>query len=351
MTELKGHDYVQSVEKMQKRMMKIAQPQLGRYRREKKSLGSWQWATTTPPAGKYLFHTKDLFETESGFLPQGKACMISSPGGCGKTFLLIHCALAAATGTEWMHTRASGPSKVVFITPEENIEDLWKRFYNMVQALGFPSNNEMMALLEKNIIPYPQSEDDPELIDGEGQPSESYKDLKLLIEEDLEIKLVILDPATRFMGDDTEINNKAATKWVGLVERLAQSGSKPTILIAHHTNKSALRPVGNDKKPIFDQSMCRGASALVDGFRWVLGLQRSEAEDAQRSIYIKLLKSNYSELGPTLEFEQDYKRGGILKYIGTVTAESQKQKKVAAAWEEAEKRKSYNAFSNAGESE
>jgi RecA-family ATPase len=161
------------------------------------------------------------------------------------------------------------------------------------------------------------------LIDDEGNPTKSYIDLKAAIESDPDIKLVILDPAARFMGSETEINNAAATDWVNLIDALTMIGGRPTVLVAHHTNKSALRPIGNDKKPVFDQSMCRGASALVDGFRWVLGLQRSDGEENQRSIFIKLLKSNYSFIGPTLEFEQDFQKGGILVFKRTVVSEQQ----------------------------
>lgn len=103
------------------------------------------------------------------------------------------------------------------------------------------------------------------MIDDNGEPTKSYLDLKQVIDDNADIKLVILDPAARFMGADTEINNASATDWVNLIDALTMVGGKPTVLVAHHTNKSALRPVGNDKKPVFDQSMCRAASALVDG--------------------------------------------------------------------------------------
>jgi len=64
--------------------------------------------------------------------------------------------------------------------------------------------------------------------------------------------------------------------------------------------------------------MCRGASALVDGFRWVLGLQRSESDGENKSIFVKLMKTNYCKIGPTLEFDQDFSNGGILKLKGIV---------------------------------
>ena len=125
---------------------------------------------------------------------------------------------------------------------------------------------------------------DQRFIDEKGKATKTYLDLKKALENNPDIQLVILDPASRFMGPETETNNAAATDWVNLIDALTLVGGKPTVLVSHHTNKTAIRPIGNDKKPVFDQSMCRGASALVDGFRWVLGLQRSQDIDKSKTI-------------------------------------------------------------------
>ena len=195
-------------------------------------------------------------------------------------------------------------------------------------------SKHLIDLALDNIIALPQRGLSQRLIDDKGEPTKSYLDLKKVIETNPDIKLVILDPAARFMGSDTEINNASATDWVNLIDALTMVGGRPTVLVAHHTNKSALRPIGNDKKPIFDQTMCRGASGLVDGFRWVLGLQRSEGDENHRSIFIKLLKSNYSRIGPTLEFEQDFQKGGILMFKRTVIGDLQIDKLMKEATKE-----------------
>jgi RecA-family ATPase len=283
-----------------------------------RSLRDRQWLTKDPPNRKYIFNYRESFDQESGFLPAGKACMIASPGGCGKTFLLVHCALAAATGTDWLNTKASKAIKVLFVAAEEDEDELWNRFNRMAKGLGLEQNPKLMQLALDNIIALPQRGRNQRLIDDKGQATKAYQDLKQAIRDNTDIKLVILDPAARFMGAETETHNAAATDWVNLIDALTLVGGNPTIMVAHHTNKSALRPVGNDKKPVFDQSMCRGASALVDGFRWVLGLQRSETDGDSKSIFVKLMKTNYCKVGPTLEFEQDFNNGGVLKLKGYV---------------------------------
>jgi hypothetical protein len=335
-------------ERMVKELKAEEEAQKGNYE-DLRTLRDKQWLMKQPPKRKFIFNYKEAFGQESGFLPAGKACMIASPGGCGKTFLLTHCALAAATGTEWLHGKAVEPIKVLFVAAEEDESELWNRFYNMAKNLQFDQNNELLDKALDNIIAIPQRGRSQNFIDR-GKPTKSYEDLKETLNQDPAIKLVILDPAIRFMGSDTEISNAAATDWVNLIDGLTLAGGYPTVLVAHHTNKTALRPAANDKTPVFDQSMCRGASALVDGFRWVLGLHRSEGKDYQRSIFIKLLKSNYSHMGKMIEFELDFERGGVFRLIGEVSPEALAPKKVAKAWDEAyDTRNSYGAFSDARE--
>lgn len=323
--EIRRHrnELLTEAERLVKKMKTEDEAKKGNYE-NLQTLRQKQWLTSQPPKRKFLFNYKEAFGLESGFLPAGKACMIASPGGCGKTFLLTHCALAAATGTEWLNAKAVAPVKVLFVAAEEDEDELWNRFHYMAHSLNFDQNKNLLEKALDNIIAIPQRGRSQQLIDDGGKPTKSYEDLKGVLENDPDIKLVILDPAIRFMGADTEISNTSATDWVTLIDSLTLSGGHPTVLVAHHTNKSALRPVGNDKKPVFDQSMCRGASALVDGFRWVLGLQRSESNNDKKTIYIKLLKSNYCDQGSTLEFIHDFNDGGILKLKGVVNETREK---------------------------
>ena len=285
------------------------------------------WLTEKPKAREYVFTHEKHDGTQAGFLPASKVCMIVSPGGCGKTFLLTHCALAAATGTHWLHTKAVKPIKVLFIAAEEDKDELWIRFHNMAKGLGFNTNSNFMRMALKNIIPVADRGISLRLINEKHEPTKTYNDLKSLVERDKDIKLVILDPASQFMGSETETNNAAATDFIRLIGSLTLVGGKPTVLMAHHTNKSALSPAATEKVPSFSQSFSRGSSALVDGARWLMGIQRSEMRGAERSIFIKVLKSNYTELGAIMEFQQDYSNSGTLRYIGEVAPTKTKDTK------------------------
>lgn len=303
--------FLENIKKEHEKMVELAQSEKDEYD-DLLTLEKRGWLLTKPPKRQYLFNYQEAFDGESGFLPKGKACMIASPGGCGKTFLLAHCALAAATGSSWLSANSTGPVKVLFIAAEEEEDELWNRFHSMAKGLEIEKDKTKLKNALQNIIALPLRGKNQRFIDEKGKVTKTYLDLKKALEENPDIQLVILDPAARFMGSETEISNAAATDWVNLIDALTLVGGKPTILVAHHTNKTAIRPIGTDKKPVFDQSMCRGASALVDGFRWVLGLQRSQVENESKTIYAKLLKTNYCKLGDTLEFLQDFEKGGIL---------------------------------------
>lgn len=346
MTKIDLGAFFDSVKMQQEEMEKDAQPEKNLFE-SLKNLGELQWLIKGPPLRKYLFSVSE----HEGFLPAGKTSMIISPGGCGKTFLLTHCALAAATGTAWLHTKANNPIKVLFIAAEEDESELWIRFYNMAKSLGLNNKPELMNLACKNIIPFASRGVNQRLIDERGEPKKYYDHLKTFLSKRDDIQLVILDPASRFMGSETETNNAAATDFINLIDSLTMVGGKPTVLIAHHTNKSALNPTDEDKVPTFNQSFSRGSSALIDGCRWMLGLQRSENKNAQRSIFIKVLKSNYSKLGQILEFEQDYANSGTLRFIGEASSETMKSRKVDEAWRAVEHQRIVpkNPYYSAGE--
>ena len=196
------HEYIESLRKHAEEM-KITAEQLvkemiaedearkGNYE-DLQTLREKQWLLKQPPKRKFIFNYKEAFDQESGFLPAGKACMIASPGGCGKTFLLTHCALAAATGTEWLNAKAASPIKVLFVAAEEDEDELWNRFYNMARSLNFDQNKELLDRALDNIIAIPHRGRNQRLIDDRGKPTTSYEDLKQALNDDPAIKLVIL---------------------------------------------------------------------------------------------------------------------------------------------------------------
>jgi RecA-family ATPase len=139
-------------------------------------------------------------------------------------------------------------------------------------------------------------------------------------------RLVILDPASRFMGPDAETDNASATRFVEVLERFAQTPSRPAVLITHHTNKSA-RAAGANA----GQTAARGSSALVDGVRWVANLEpRVKYDDDGNStqdidpsrISIVVVKTNYGPTPPRIEIRRE--DGGTLRAMTPVEVERER---------------------------
>ena len=114
--------------------------------------------------------------------------------------------------------------------------------------------------------------------------------------------VVILDPLSRFAGPDVEVDNAAATRLIQVLERFTQLPGAPTILVAHHTNKSS-----RDKDSERSSSAVRGSSALVDGARWVGDLEPVIADYA----CFRVVKSNYGRIPPNPVWLKRVEDGGL----------------------------------------
>jgi RecA-family ATPase len=133
------------------------------------------------------------------------------------------------------------------------------------------------------------------------------------------LKLVIIDPASRFRGGD-ENSALDTTIFVVAIERVAQA-TGANILIAHHSNKGAFNAIEQN------QSASRGSSALTDGVRWQLNLMTFSEKEArhygipseQKNLYLTaaLTKSNYSPPhAPVILRRGD---GGYLHHVNLVS--------------------------------
>lgn len=262
---------------------------------------------------EYLF-VETILSQQVGVMPRGEPCMIAAPGGTGKSFLALACAIASASGTAWLHYQAKKPVKTIFIGAEDNQNTIGNRFYRLLRGLNIHKNPVVFETMKRNIAVWGKKGTRMPLIDDKGKETEIFEDLKYRIQQEGDVGLVILDPARSFMARDTESDNGAASEWKDIICSLTELPSRPTVLVTHHTNKSAIRGNGKDSAPTFDQSSVRGASALVDGFRWILNMQKVY-EDDERKIFIKIGKSNFSDDGNATEWRLNYEDGGIFQQV------------------------------------
>lgn len=256
-----------------------------------------------PPPAKMLLRYSQADGPSLDFLPLGKVGLFIAPGGTGKTQALTQLAVAVATGRPWLDRfrPEDGPGGVLLALGEETPEEVQRRLWKVHSP-----NNKLSLLPDArahylaNLRTLPLAGVHVQFLERNGYPSHVFNSLCRLLTDRTPPggwRLIILDPASRFMGLDTETDNHAATRFIQLAEQLTEAPGSPTVLLAHHTRKGS--PSGKD--------WARGSSALTDGARWVASLQPyptpdGEADNAEYNglLALSLDKSNYTRRLPEL---------------------------------------------------
>lgn len=270
-----------------------------------------QWLTSAPPTRKWLLRDARV-ASAPGILPLGKTGQILGEGGVSKTMAIVQLALAVATGTPWLGTFSPNAGRVLLLLGEEDLEECHRRVYHAAKASGVTSI-PVGSIVVRALAGVPT----PLIASGEHDSfheTQHVEELRRHIkDQEVPYHLVVFDPLSRFAGKDAETDNAAATRFVQVLESFAALG--PTVLVAHHTNKTSRGANGT-----VTSASARGSSALIDGVRWACslahreteGLAPEEAERIGRSVVLSFTKSNYSVRGEDVELRRHADHGGAL---------------------------------------
>ncbi len=274
-----------------------------------KTLGEWGSLITAPPARRWLLERPDdecNGARQIGVFPLGKVGMLVSAGGVGKTMALVELALSVATGRKWLeHFGIANPGRVLLALGEEDQEEIGRRVYQAAHAMRL--TDSQLELASNNIVAMPLAGRPVALVSSESGATagtDLLSSLRKRLEAESNWKLIILDPLSRFAGVDTEKDNAAATRFVEIAESLVRSPGGPSVLIAHHTNKTSRTDGSN-----VNAAHARGASGLTDGVRWVANLESSGLD----TVNLEVTKSNYAPYGPPVTLVRDADHGGFLR--------------------------------------
>ena len=274
-----------------------------------------EWLTGERPPKREALLTDGDHAGAPPFLVKGKTAMLVAPGGGGKTGLLAQLAVAVASGTSWLGYNVARPGKVLLALGEEDHDEMQRRIYYAFHDQADQAE-ELAERVANNLVPLPLYATNPrfmELNGGSllGDETPFYRNLVDYLDDNGPWALIIVDPASRFMGAEVETDNAAATRFVELLEAMTQVDGAPTVLAAHHTNKGAL----NAEKT--NQGAARGSSALVDGVRWVANLELVDdpddlTEDRLRDWRrFRVTKTNYTERPAPMTLRYDAGRGWV----------------------------------------
>lgn len=253
-----------------------------------------------PPARRWLLRhpTRDgaecPFAEGDGMIPLGKAGILSSEGGVGKTMVLLELAIAVVTGRAWLgHFHPAWDARkgrVLLGLAEEDLEEVHRRLYTAAEALKLTAEERQRVAARIVVLPLAGR---PVSIVAYGADGTTIVDtdelvtLRSRLAEDAGEhgwSLIVLDPLARWAGPDVEGDNTAATRFVQAVESLCEVSGRPTVLIAHHSSKASRREGKAD---------ARGVTAITDGFRWAATLRHDRGR-----VLFEQAKSNYSRPMP-----------------------------------------------------
>jgi len=300
---------------------------------------NWLDITTRPPKREYLLSRPDDPADPKewiGWLPRSKIAMLAAAGGTGKTMALVQLALCVATGHKWFgyQPQSRDRRRILLALGEEDRDEVWRRLHFAAEGLGLNHHDKEQA--RKRIVPLPLAGvSGVGLTDREGKPTDALRSLQRRLNAAGEWELLILDPASRFMGPGTESDNTLATRFVSALESLVDVPGRPTVLVAHHTSQTALQAGSTD------QTASRGVTGLVDGFRWqavmawekgTIGKGSNARWEVENLLRLKLAKTNYSAKGPAVHLE--YAERGVLKLV----EETEAKERIAKAKEPATKK-------------
>ncbi len=263
-----------------------------------------------PPKKQMLLEYINERGTQQGFLPKGIVAMLVGAGGSGKSHLLSQLTLAIATGIPFLNNFIYHKKGNVFIGLGENqYEDIHRLLYKSAKNLrnqNTETSKELLLEARKRIAVFSFCGQQAAFI-VDKKPSLYFRRLKwqLINSEPKDgWDLIILDPISRLLGADAEIDNSSATQFIALLEELTiDLSGNPTVLFAHHVNKTAIR-----EKSDQTQSAARGSSALTDGVRWQANLtqQASKEPDITDISILKITKSNFTAIHEAIFLQKDY---------------------------------------------
>lgn len=261
------------------------------------------------------------------FAPVGKVTVIAGPGGVSKSMLTLHMLMYAALGKAFGPFDVVEPRKSLYVSYEDDLQEMHKRVFNLVEALGQLDNGVFDALydvkgsLKQNLLMYAADDDAASWLlltkpDRFGAPERSARVEWLIgfIRRN-NVKLLVLDPAvyTHQLEENNIADMAVYMQTLTAIAKQAQCA----VIVLHHMSKAAGWLTLDD----VNQSSLRGASSFADNARSVgvvvsmpikdavnYGLPAEHATSSRFAVF-KHVKHNYSASLGTHVFER---KGALL---------------------------------------
>lgn len=260
---------------------------------QRKHLGVQVQATLQPLFDVRDASTKNMLSIQppeqiwllTNCLPYGKVGMLIAPGGTGKSMFALQLAIAVATGGKFLgHWEVGNVGTSLLLFAEEDTEEIHRRLHRIAST----SSPEELTNIGNRVLVKSMAVEDNLMTRadkaGNVTLTEYVDRLELTVKDIADLKLIVVDPASRFRGGN-ENAAEDTTRFVQALERLRHL-TGATILVVHHVNKGSTNLEAN-------QNAARGSSAMTDGVRWQMNLHKPSAADIKKYRIEEHLRQNY----------------------------------------------------------
>lgn len=251
-------------------------------------------------------------------VPSNIVGLLAAAGGTGKSMLALQLAVSIASGVSFFGFPASKRGQVLIMSAEDDREEYHRRLAAVVNELGKDNlhSSGVKAGIRENLFVLDRVGKDNRLTEKRLSAVQKTSLVDQIAGAANSLKccrLIILDPLSRFDGGEPN-DNSDSTRLVEAAESIRRK-TGATVLLVHHVNKTSI------KDPERGQEAVRGASALVDGVRWVALLSGMSENDAKRNsvpsaeigsyVQMVIAKSNYGKLQPKVWLKRS--NSGVLQ--------------------------------------
>ena len=206
-------------------------------------------------------------DDEKTILWGGSVALLAGAGGVGKSMLALELAIVAASGggvwprgSDW-YTVAG---RVLYLGAEDSAHEIHARALRICEARDLPPervrDNLTLATLDT------AGASSAHMVARIGGQWSETREALALTERANDYDLIILDPGSRFLGPEVELDASAATAGIGAIQKLSQRPRRALVIACVHTTKADRTAQSEDSTGV------RGSSALTDGVRAVLKL-------------------------------------------------------------------------------
>jgi RecA-family ATPase len=272
-------------------------------------------------------------------LPLGVVGLLAAAGGTGKSMAVLQLAVSVATGLPWLRLDMGLPGSVLILSAEDDRDEIHRRLHAVARhyrnTLPLGDWDDYADLIRERVKVLDRVGEDNRLtiqVDRKIIRTDVAARIVETVRTFTDCRLIVLDPLARFDGGDPN-DNADATRLIECAEFVRRE-TGATVLLPHHVAKG---------KSGAGQEAVRGASALVDGARWV-GLlatmrpeeakqYRANPDDAGRFVHFSTPKGNYSAPWSGLWLERG--TGGVLMPSAiTLHADTDKAAKADAEYQD-----------------